>query len=112
MHILKCLFSLCLRALCAVHITRKNHTKSIKLILEVVKCVTEQKPKIFAYKLKYILFPQLIAALNNYPCSLPPLANVNCDITGLLFQSAFCQPCKSTTGAMVPMQGSNLAVGT
>ena len=26
--------------------------------------------------------------------------------TGLLFQSAFCQPCKFTTGEMVPMEGS------
>ena len=35
--------------------------------------VTEQKPVIFTYKLKFILFPQLIATLNNYACSLPPL---------------------------------------
>ena len=46
---------------------------------------SEQKPAMFAYKLKFILFPQLITKLNNYACSLPPLADVNC----LLFQSAF-----------------------
>ena len=32
--------------------------------------------------------------------------------TGLLFQSAFCWPYKSMTGEMVPMEGSNLAMGT
>ena len=37
----------------------------------------EQKPTMFTYKLKFILLPQLIATLNNYACSLPPLANVN-----------------------------------
>ena len=31
----------------------------------------------FAHKLKFILLPQLIAILNNYACSLPPLASVN-----------------------------------
>ena len=31
----------------------------------------------FALKLKFILLPQLIATLNNYACSLPPLANVD-----------------------------------
>ena len=31
--------------------------------------------------------------------------------TGLLSWNAFCQPCKSTTGEMVPKEGSNLAVG-
>ena len=30
--------------------------------------------------------------------------------TGLLFQSAFCWPCKVTTGKIVPMEGYNLAV--
>ena len=30
----------------------------------------------FAYKLKFILLSQIIAALNNCTCSLPPLANV------------------------------------
>ena len=29
----------------------------------------------------------------------------------LLFQSTFCQPCKSMTGEMAPMEGYNLAVG-
>ena len=31
----------------------------------------------FALKLKFILLPQLIATLNNYACSLHPLANVD-----------------------------------
>ena len=31
----------------------------------------------FAHKLKFILLPQLIATLNNYACSLPPLAKVD-----------------------------------
>ena len=38
--------------------------------------LSEQKPDMFALKLKFILLPQLIATLNNYACSLPPLANV------------------------------------
>ena len=29
-------------------------------------------------------------------------------LTGLLFQSAFFRPCKSTTGEMVPIEGSSL----
>ena len=39
--------------------------------------LSEQKPAMFACKLKFILLPQLVATLNNYSCSLPPLANVN-----------------------------------
>ena len=41
--------------------------------------LSEQKPDMFAHKLKLILLSQLIATLNNYiyACSLPPLANVN-----------------------------------
>ena len=39
--------------------------------------LSEQKPDMFALKLKFILLPQLIATLNNYACSLPPLANVD-----------------------------------
>ena len=31
--------------------------------------------------------------------------------TGLLSLNAFCQPCKSTTGEMMPKEGSKLAVG-
>ena len=38
---------------------------------------SEEKPAMFAFKLKFILLPQLIATLNNYACSLPLLANVN-----------------------------------
>ena len=29
----------------------------------------------FAYKLKFILLPQLVATINNYACLLPPLVN-------------------------------------
>ena len=59
----------------------------------------------FAHKLKFILLPQLIATLNNYACTLPPLANIN--------WSAFseCFLPKSTTGKMTPKEDSNLAVG-
>ena len=32
--------------------------------------------------------------------------------TGLLFQSAFCWPCKLMTGEMVPKKASNFPVGT
>ena len=39
--------------------------------------LSEQKPDMFAHKLKFILLPQLIATLSNYACSLPLLANVN-----------------------------------
>ena len=39
--------------------------------------LSEQKPDMFTYKLKFILLPQLIATLNNYSCSLPPLVIVN-----------------------------------
>ena len=31
--------------------------------------------------------------------------------TGLLIQNVFCQPSKFMTGGMVPMKGSNMAVG-
>ena len=56
-----------------------------------------------AYKLNFILLPQLIATLNNYTCSLPPLAIMS---TGLLLQSAFFRPCKfMMTGEMAPMEG-------
>ena len=52
-------------------------------------------------KLKFILLLRLITILNNYAWSI-----------GLLFQSAFCQPSKFTTGGMVPMKGTNMAMGT
>ena len=39
--------------------------------------LSEQKPDMFILKLKFILLPQLIATLNDYACSLPPLANVD-----------------------------------
>ena len=70
--------------------------------------LSEQKPAMFAYKLKFILLPQLIATLNNYACLLPPLANVNWSA----FPECFFWPCKSMTGEMAPMEGFSLAVGT
>ena len=60
----------------------------------------------FTLKLKFILLPQLIATLNNYAGSLPPLANVDWSA----FPECFCRPCKSTTGEMAPKEGS-LQVG-
>ena len=39
--------------------------------------MSEQKPDMFAHKLKFFLLPQLIATLNNYRCSLPPMATVD-----------------------------------
>ena len=51
---------------------------------------------------------QLIATLNNYAWSLPPLASVDWSV----FPECFCQLCKSMTGEMVPKEGSNLAVET
>ena len=59
-------------------------------------------------QIEFILLCQLIATLNNYTCSLPLLANVN----WFASPECFFWPCKSTTGGMVPMEGSNLAVGT
>ena len=47
------------------------------LQLFIYVTVSEQKPDMFALKLKFILLPQLIATLNNYACLLPPLANVD-----------------------------------
>ena len=39
--------------------------------------LNEQKPDMFAHKPKFILLPQLVATLNIYACSLPPLAKVD-----------------------------------
>ena len=47
------------------------------LLISIKMWLSEQKPDMFALKLKFILLPQLIATLNNYACSLPPLANVD-----------------------------------
>ena len=69
--------------------------------------LSDQKSNMFIYKLIFILMPQLIATLNNYGCSLFPLANVNW--SGFL--STFCWQSKSTTGEVAPMEGSELAVG-
>ena len=81
-----------------------NESRSVNL-----DCMwlSEQKPDMFTYRLKFILLPQLITTLNNYASSLPPLANVNWSA----FLERFCWPCKSMTGAMAPMEGSTLAVG-
>ena len=46
-------------------------------IREYLVIMIEQKPDMFAHKLKFILLPQLITTLNNYASSLPPLAYVN-----------------------------------
>ena len=50
--------------------------------------------------------PSYKTMLNNNAYLLPPLANV----TGLLFQSAFYQPYKFTTGEMMPMADSKSAM--
>ena len=48
-----------------------------------------------------------MAMLNNFACSLPPLANVNWSA----FPECFFRPCESTTGEMAPIEASDLAVG-
>ena len=58
----------------------------------------------FAHKLKFILLPQLLATMHVH--CLHWLMS-----TGLLYLSAFCRPCKSTTGEMTPKEDSKLAVG-
>ena len=45
---------------------------------------------------------------NNYACSPPPLANVDWSAS----LNGFCRPYKSTTGEMVPKEGSRLTEGT
>ena len=62
----------------------------------------------FIHELKFILLPQLIATLNNYACSMPPLANVNWSA----FPECFLPTMKFMAGEMVAMEGSNLAGGT
>ena len=39
--------------------------------------LAQQNLVMFAHKLKLILLPKLIATLNNYACSILPLANVS-----------------------------------
>ena len=56
----------------------------------------------------HFIAPDYIATLNNYTCSLPPLAKVDWSA----FPECFFRPCISMTGEMVPKEGSNLAVGT
>ena len=70
--------------------------------------LAHHKPATFTHKLKFILSPQLIVSLNNYACSLPPLANVNWSV----FQSAFYWPCIYMTGELVPMTSSKSALET
>ena len=64
--------------------------------------LSEQKPAMFVYKLKFILLSQLIATLNNYARSLPSLPIVNWSAS----PECFFRPCKSMTGEMVPMESS------
>ena len=65
------------------HINDSNYDNNDVSVLNyfyysgILAYVTEQKPDMFALKLKFVLLPQLIATLNNYACSLPPLANVD-----------------------------------
>ena len=58
-----------------------SHTSKANLYI----WLSEQKPDMFTCNLKFILLPQLIATLNNYAYSLPPLANVS--------QSVFPEGC-------------------
>ena len=67
-------------------ITMHAHSVSITIYLKVDPLSVNinegeicdwAKPAMFAHKLKFILLAQLIATLNNYAYSLPPLANVN-----------------------------------
>ena len=59
--------------------------------------LSEQKPDVFAYKLKFIYCPQVIATPMHVHC-LHWLIS-----TGVLLRSAFSWPCKSMTGEMAPM---------
>ena len=86
--------------------TRKRLISTYKVTHQ--KWLSEKKSDMLAYKLKLILLAQLIATLNDYACSLPPLAKV----IWSAFPEGFCRPCKSTTGEMASMEGSSLAVGT
>ena len=69
--------------------------------------LSEQKHDMLAHKLKLILLPQLIATLNNYVSSLPPLANVNWSA----LPKYLCWPCKSTTAEMGPKGGLQFGCG-
>ena len=59
-------------------------------------------------EIHFIIPAYIIATLNNYTMHVHCLHRLM--LTGLLFQSAFCQPRKSTTGEMVPKESSNTAV--
>ena len=50
-----------------------SFSNCMSLAIYMYSYIAEQKPDIFAHKLKFTLLPQLIATLNNYTCSLPPL---------------------------------------
>ena len=69
--------------------------------------LSEQKPAMLAYKLKFILLPQLIATLNNYACLLLPLANDKWSAS----LEWFFQLCKSIAGEMVSNGGLKFGSG-
>ena len=62
-----------------------NHLKQYYVC--IINVTVWAKPAIFTYELKFILLPQLIATLNNYACSPPPLANVNWSASPECFSS-------------------------
>ena len=57
------------------HLSFQNYENLNQITIH--KWLSEQKPDMFAHKLKFILLPQLILTLNNYACLLSPLANVD-----------------------------------
>ena len=67
------------------------------------------KLKLQAYTKSHFLYkhqPCLYTNLNSFYCLSYAWSTV------LLFQNAFCQPSKITTGGMAPMKGSNMAMST
>ena len=76
--------------------------------VDICDCLSK-KPEMFAYKLKFILLPQLIA-------TLLITMHVHClhwlMLTGQLSLCAFCRPYKSMTGEMAPKEGTKSAVVT
>ena len=62
----------------------------------------------FAPELKFILLAHLITKLNSYPSPVSLLVNV--DWSALL--RAICRPCKTTSEAMMPIDGANLVART
>ena len=64
----------------------------------------------FTHKSKFILLPLALYTLYNHAVLTASIGQ--CQMVDLLFQGAFCQSCIFTTGEMMPMEGSNLAMGT